>query len=206
MRLSIALHSHSNHHARILARLALPAILLFTMLAGPVTPVLAATSPPHFLTMWGSTGTGDGEFHQPHGVAVDSDGNVYVVDMDNSRVQKFLSDGTFVTELGNTARTDGLFQTPLDVAVDSTGAVYVSEFIGRVQKFTYNSGNSTYEYAATVGTYGTGDGYSIIPPGSAWTPRTTSTWPIPTTTASRSSTAAARSSPSLAALTPATIR
>ena len=37
----------------------------------------------------GTEGTGDGEFSDPYGVGVASDGTVYVADMKNHRIQKF---------------------------------------------------------------------------------------------------------------------
>ncbi|MBI4378159.1 MAG: SBBP repeat-containing protein [Nitrospinae bacterium] len=37
----------------------------------------------------GSSGTGDGQFNHPVGIAVDSSGNVYVADEYNHRIQKF---------------------------------------------------------------------------------------------------------------------
>jgi hypothetical protein len=42
-----------------------------------------------FLTTWGSTGSGDGQFNQPEGIAVDKNGNVFVADNGNHRIQKF---------------------------------------------------------------------------------------------------------------------
>jgi DNA-binding beta-propeller fold protein YncE len=43
-----------------------------------------------FITKWGSSGTGDGEFNSPQGVAVDpSTGNVFVADTFNDRIQVF---------------------------------------------------------------------------------------------------------------------
>ena len=41
------------------------------------------------LAQWGSFGSGDGQFNDPRGVAVDAAGNIYVVDSVNQRVQKF---------------------------------------------------------------------------------------------------------------------
>lgn len=38
-----------------------------------------------FLITWGSSGSGDGQFFNPAGVAVDGSGNVYVVDGTNDR-------------------------------------------------------------------------------------------------------------------------
>ena len=42
-----------------------------------------------FVLQWGSRGSGEGEFLCPEGIAVDSSGNVYVVDYSNHRIQKF---------------------------------------------------------------------------------------------------------------------
>lgn len=42
-----------------------------------------------FITKWGITGTGDGEFKDPWGIEVDGAGDVFVVEATNSRVQKF---------------------------------------------------------------------------------------------------------------------
>ena len=42
-----------------------------------------------FVSKWGTAGTGDGQFLWPQGVAVASDGSVYVADTVNHRIQKF---------------------------------------------------------------------------------------------------------------------
>ena len=47
------------------------------------------TSDGVYLTQWGTQGTGDGQFNNPAGVAVDASGNVYVADTDNNRIQVF---------------------------------------------------------------------------------------------------------------------
>ena len=58
--------------------------------ATPVpTPTPTAGSAAVFVTKWGTYGTGDGEFREPHSVAVASDGSVYVADANNNRIQKF---------------------------------------------------------------------------------------------------------------------
>ncbi|GAB6286295.1 MAG: hypothetical protein STSR0009_24960 [Methanoregula sp.] len=46
-----------------------------------------------FITKWGTYGSGNGQFKNPDGVAVDSSGNVYVMDQYNNRIQKFNSIG-----------------------------------------------------------------------------------------------------------------
>ena len=46
-----------------------------------------------FVTKWGSFGSGNGQFNDPNGVAVDGSGNVYVADSNNNRIQKFSCSG-----------------------------------------------------------------------------------------------------------------
>jgi DNA-binding beta-propeller fold protein YncE len=43
----------------------------------------------HFITKFGSSGSGDGQFTDPEHLAVDSDGNVYVTDRKNNNIQVF---------------------------------------------------------------------------------------------------------------------
>ncbi len=81
-----------------------------------------------FVTKWGSQGSGDGEFTNPVGAAVDSSGNVYVADTGNHRIQKFDTSGGFVIKWGSQGAGDGEFSYPYGVAVDSSGNVYVADY------------------------------------------------------------------------------
>jgi DNA-binding beta-propeller fold protein YncE len=72
------------------------------------------------LHSWGTPGPGPGEFHLPHGIAIDSRGTVYVADRENSRVQLFGSDGAFVSEWTGIAR-------PCQVFIDARDNVFVAE-------------------------------------------------------------------------------
>lgn len=47
---------------------------------------------------WGSAGTGPGQFNQPHGIAIDDRGIVYVADRNNARLQRFDLDGKYLGE------------------------------------------------------------------------------------------------------------
>jgi hypothetical protein len=52
-----------------------------------------------FVKSWGSRGTGESQFKTAHGVAVDANGNVYVGDRGNNRIQVFDNDGTYKSSI-----------------------------------------------------------------------------------------------------------
>ena len=55
-----------------------------------------------FITSWGSSGSGQGQFIAPTGIAVDlKTGNVYVSDTGNNRIDKFTPDGKFMMSFGS---------------------------------------------------------------------------------------------------------
>ena len=62
-----------------------------------------------FIKEWGKLGTGPGEFDQPHALAFDSKGLLYVGDRNNNRVQVFEQDGKFVKEYKQWSRPSGIF-------------------------------------------------------------------------------------------------
>ena len=50
------------------------------------------------LATWGGTGSGPGQFRNPTGLAIDSKGNLYVVDSDNNRIQELSPSGKFLAQ------------------------------------------------------------------------------------------------------------
>jgi len=89
-----------------------------------------------YLTQWGSYGTGNGQFVAAYGVATDAAGNVYVVETDGHRIQKFTDTGTYLTQWGSYGSGNGQFDDPFGVAVDASGNVYVADHGNhRIQKF-----------------------------------------------------------------------
>ena len=65
-------------------------------------------------------GSGPGEFDTPWTLAADSDGNVYVVDYGNQRVQKFNALGEAVPQFCSNVQASGFLQQPADIAVLET--------------------------------------------------------------------------------------
>src|SRR5919109_2007167 len=95
-------------------------------------------------TTWGSYGQGkDSRFNAPEGIALDQQGNVYVVDTDNERIQKFSANGSFIGELGRHGVQNGTFKNPEGIALDQQSNIYVVDTgNNRIEKFSSNfSGN-----------------------------------------------------------------
>ena len=84
----------------------------------------------------GELGVEPGQMQLPLGVALDSGGNVYVVDSGNSRIQKFDPRGTPLAVVGSAGSGPAQFNQPSDIAVDGTGNIYVVDtWNHRIQKF-----------------------------------------------------------------------
>ena len=84
----------------------------------------------------GAPGSGDGQFNDPSDIAVDADGNIFVADRGNHRIQVLTRDGDFITSFGEEGSGDGQFRNPIGIDLDSSGNVYVTDLSNnRVQKF-----------------------------------------------------------------------
>jgi len=69
--------------------------------------------------------TTPGDFALPTDVAVDKDGNIYVTDTLNWRVEIFDADGKFISQFGKHCDAIGCFERPKGIAVDSDGHIWV---------------------------------------------------------------------------------
>ncbi len=70
--------------------------------------------------------TDTGLFFGPRGIAVHN-GDIYVTDTGNERVQVFASDGTFLRAFGGHGSEPGKLIEPVGIAVDAAGRVYVAD-------------------------------------------------------------------------------
>jgi len=69
---------------------------------------------------WGKWGSGNGEFDQPHALAFDSKGLLYIGDRNNNRVQVFDQDGNYKDVLYDFSRPSGIY-------IDKNDNLYVAD-------------------------------------------------------------------------------
>ncbi len=92
----------------------------------------------HFLTS-------PGDFGAPQGIALDKDGNIYVTDTMNNRVEIFDADGNFISQFGKAGDGPGYFARPKGIALDSDGHIWVAdEMQDRLQVFNREGQLLTY--------------------------------------------------------------
>ena len=67
-----------------------------------------------FVKAWGTKGSGPGELSEPHAIAMDSRGRLFVGDRENNRIQIFDQDGKYLDEWRQFGRPSGIFITADD--------------------------------------------------------------------------------------------
>lgn len=116
-----------------------------------------------YISEFGSYGEGNGQFIWPAGIALDSQGNVYISDEWLNRVSVFSKDGDFLESWGSPGSEPGQVNKPSGLAFDSQDDLYlVDSWNHRVQKFTREG-----QYIEHFGAFGEGDGELNFPWGIA---------------------------------------
>jgi len=98
------------------------------------------------LFSWGAPGDQPGEFHVPHGIAIDRRGLVYVADRENSRIQVFSAAGDFIDQWKNIAR-------PCQIFIDRNEHLFVAELGYRAGMFPGNEPPSPNPTGGRVSVY-----------------------------------------------------
>jgi DNA-binding beta-propeller fold protein YncE len=89
------------------------------------------------LAVWGTHGSGPGQFDHPVGLVLDRQGNIYVADQYNKRIQKLSADGRPLAQWGGPGTAPGQSFSPYGIAVDAEGNVFLSDVDNfRIQKFS----------------------------------------------------------------------
>ena len=116
-----------------------------------------------FFKLWGSYGSGNGQFETIICIAVGPDGSVYVGDTSNwiLRVQKFDGNGRFITKWSWDG--GGYLDHPFGIAVGPDGSVYVADQANNRIRKLGDDGN----FVSAWGNYGSGDGQFFLPTGIA---------------------------------------
>ena len=83
--------------------------------AGGNNRIMKFSADGEFLLQWGTTGTGVGEFRDPHALAMDSQGRLFVGDRGNSRIQIFDQEGNHLETWTQFGRPSGLYIDENDV-------------------------------------------------------------------------------------------
>ncbi|HET9164310.1 MAG TPA: DUF6531 domain-containing protein [Solirubrobacterales bacterium] len=109
---------------------------------------------PTYLSSFGSSGTGGGQFAHPAGIAVDTSGNLWVADENNHRVEKFNAAGEYLSSFGSSGTGNGQFGRPTDVAIAANGNLWVTDASNnRLEEFSPSG-----EFLKAFGSSGTGNG------------------------------------------------
>jgi DNA-binding beta-propeller fold protein YncE len=87
---------------------------------GPNSRILKFTKDGTLLKTWGKKGTAPGDFDQPHALAMDSKGRLFVGDRGNNRIQIFDQDGQFLEQWTEFSRPSGIY-------IDRNDTIYVTD-------------------------------------------------------------------------------
>ncbi|HEY8082607.1 MAG TPA: S8 family serine peptidase [Solirubrobacterales bacterium] len=127
---------------------------------------------PHFSSSYGETGAGNGQLSEPAGIAIGAEGDIWVADTGNDRIQQFDSEGKYVSQLGETGAGNGQLSEPAGIGIggatiNAEDSIWVTDAgNNRIQAFDPASG----KYLANFGESGAGEGQFSLPKGIVFDP------------------------------------
>jgi tripartite motif-containing protein 71 len=114
----------------------------------------AWTSSYAYSRQYGKEGSGQVEFKKPIAVEADAEGNIFVGDMGNQRVQELSRGGDFITRFGGSGEFE--FSTPSGIFLDANGSLWVAD-PGRDQVQQWVTRSLLFA-GSRIGSFGTGTG------------------------------------------------
>jgi DNA-binding beta-propeller fold protein YncE len=114
--------------------------------------VIKFNSRGEYLFEWGGSGDGPGQFNQPHSLAMDSQGRLFVADRGNNRIQIFDQDGRFQDEWYQFSRLSGIY-------IDRNDVLYGADS----ESGSVNPAHGTWTRGIRVGSARTGELMYLIP-------------------------------------------
>jgi streptogramin lyase len=101
-----------------------------------------------YSSAFGTAGTAAGQFNHPADVAIDAQGNLWVVDKANNRIEEFTESGGSPKAFGSLGSTGGKLSSPSGIVIDSSGNVWVTD-TGNTRVVEFGKAG---EFLATFGT------------------------------------------------------
>ena len=126
-----------------------------------VTRIIKFTPDGKFIKAWGSLGSGHSQFRNPHALAFDSRGRLFVADRVNGRIQIFNQDGKYLTEYHAFNHPSGLF-------IDKNDRLYAVDYNSEGQKGIYIGSAATGKLEAFVPDAEAGEGVAVGPDGTIY--------------------------------------
>lgn len=124
-------------------------------------PVMVFAPDGRFIKSWG-----EGLFTRPHGISIDSNGDLYCVDDDGHWIGHFTSEGQLLSSLGKrnlgaAAQSGNPFNKPTKVAFDpDTDDLYIADGYGNARIHKFSRGG---QHLFSWGEYGTDPGQFNLP-------------------------------------------
>ena len=120
--------------------------------------ITVCTHNEEYISEFGSSGEGDGQFIWPTAIALDGEENVYVADEWLNRITVFSKDGEFIRNWGKAGSGNGELNGPSGLAISDGTLFLVDSRNHRVQKFTLDG-----RYRGQFGSFGSGPGQLNLP-------------------------------------------